>query len=628
MSPVLADAHFLRPWWGLLVLLWAPLLWWWGRHGRGDRALRRLVDAPLLAHVTVGAPGAGHRAWRVVPWLAAALATLALAGPTWSRLPQASYRQDAAQVVVVSLSPRMLATDVKPDRMRRVRYKVHDLLHANPDGSNALVAYAGAAFVVAPLSADAHALDELVNALSPRVMPVAGDDAAAAIRTGERLLRRAGQPHGQLVMVTDTAGRDARAAAQAAHRKGVQVSVLGVGAAGRTPVRTSGGQVLRDGDGQPLMATRDDAALRALAAAGGGVYVPMDDDGGDIEALRAAREHAGDHVAARHRVSQWRDMGPWLLLPLLALVALGFRRGWLLVLPLVLLPWLPARAVAAGPAPAASTAASWSWWWRNGDQRAAAALRDGDAARARRAARSPAMRGAAAFRDGDLAAAARDFGQLDDADGWYNLGNTLAGQHKYKRAIAAWGEALQRDPDMADAKANRDAVRQWLKQQQDATGNGRDRKGNKGDGTDGHGGKGTSGKQRGDTSTSRSRDGTSAPQDHARGADGQRGDPGTGHDGGDGARGDKPATPAGAGSTAASSPRGPASAASRTDPPSASSSGFDLGRPAPATSSALPVPMEKALQRVRDDPGGLLRRKFELEYRQRRAAAGHREDTP
>ncbi len=628
MSHVLANAHFLRPWWGLLVLLWAPLLWWWGRHRRGDRALQRLVDAPLLAHVTVGAAGAGHRAWHVVPWLAATLATLALAGPTWSRLPQASYRQDAAQVVVVSLSPRMLATDVKPDRMRRVRYKVHDLLHANPDGSNALVAYAGAAFVVAPLSADAHALDELVNALSPRVMPVAGDDAAAAIRTGEGLLLRAGQPHGQLVMVTDTAGRDARVAAQAAHRKGVQVSVLGVGATGRTPVRTSDGQVLRDDDGQPLMATRDDAALRALAAAGGGVYAPMDDGGRDIETLRAARNHAGDHVAARHRVSQWRDMGPWLLLPLLALVALGFRRGWLLILPLALLPWLPVRAEAAGPVPAASTVASWSWWWRNGDQRAAAALHDGDAARARRAARSPAMRGAAAFRDGDMTAAAREFGQLDDAEGWYNRGNTLAAQHKYQRAIAAWGEALRRDPDMADAKANRDAVRQWLKRQQDTTGDGRDQNGRKGEGTDGRGDKGTGGKHRGDTPKSGSRGGTSASQDQARGADGKRGGQQAAHDSGDGARGDKPATPAGAGSSAASPPRGPVSAASRADPPSASSSGFDLGRPAPATSSALPAPMEKALQRVRDDPGGLLRRKFELEYRQRRAAAGHRDDTP
>ncbi|HEX7340379.1 MAG TPA: colicin transporter, partial [Rhodanobacteraceae bacterium] len=143
--------HFLRPWWLLLVLAWGPLLIWRARRARRGDGLARLADAALLPYLLESDGRA--RAW--TGWLlalSALLTTLALAGPTWQRVAQPAYGDPAAQVVVVSLSQRMLAQDVKPDRMARVRFKVHDLLHANKAGSNALVGYAGAAFVVAPLT--------------------------------------------------------------------------------------------------------------------------------------------------------------------------------------------------------------------------------------------------------------------------------------------------------------------------------------------------------------------------------------------------------------------------------------------------------------------------------------------
>lgn len=643
MNHLLAFFHFLRPWWLLLALLWGPLLWWWARDVRRGHGLHKLVDARLLPHLLRHGGRVGRAVWWL-PLLSAVLVTLSLAGPAWTRLAQPLYSSGAAQVVLVSLSQRMLATDVKPDRMQRVRYKVHDLLHANPDGSNALVAYAGETFVVAPLSADAHALDELVNAMDPDVMPVHGDAPAKAISQGVRLLEQAGERHGSLVLVTDKVDKAALAAAGKARASGMHVSVLGVGASTAAPVRLDNGRLLTDAGGDVVMSGRDDASLKALAAAGGGIYVPMDSGRADIRALKTELDASRQASTATHRqVAQWRDMGPWLLLPLLGLAALACRRGWLLLLPLVLLPYGPLRAQTSGASPAVAgsvatppgVANSTAWrerWralWLNGDQRAADALEEGHAGQARRSARTPAMRGAAAYKAGDYAAAASDFAMAGTADATYNRGNALARQGHYRQAIEAYDKALKMDPGHADAEANRQAVKQWLHRQKQAS-------------DDSSGGASTSrdrehGKAQDDASAGRQgkKPESSAAKDHATSekedhAGQTRDSSASGRNPDAGKQAPAPAT---AGSRMAP-PRpseGKADKGKGENPSAAGTSAdnavpaghsgragdFDLGRAPAHAGSTLPAPMEKALDRVRDDPGGLLRRKFELEYRQR-----------
>lgn len=668
MSAWLAAFHFLRPWWLLLVLAWLPLLLWRLRMARRGGALERLADADLLSHLLVQT-GSTRRGFWLPGALAGVLATLAMAGPTWQRLPQPLYDGGAAQVVVVSLSQRMLAQDVKPNRMQRVRFKVHDLLHANAGGRNGLVAYAGAAFTVAPLTTDAHALDDLLDALAPDVMPVSGDVPAQGIERGVQLLEHTGIHGGSLVLVTDQANAAAVAAARRAHEQGVRVSVLGVGTTKGTPVQLAHGNLLTDTGGGIVMAKRDDASLRAVANAGGGIYVPMRHDHADIKALKgelSASHQTGSPASGKS--DQWRDMGPWLLLPLLLLAALAFRRGWLLVLPLVLLPCmaLPARAADAQPASATSAAPGsgatpswrqhWSALWRNADQRATQALAAGHPKQAERLAQSSNLRGTAAYRAGDYAAAAKAFAHAPGADAAYNLGNALARQGQYQKAINAYDKALKMNPELADALANRKAIRDWLRKHKPSP-QAQKKQGKPGTSSDGKqgGSKGSPshGKQgggKGAASKAPASAASSSSPAHAGSS------PSPAHAG-------SSASPAQAAS--AHSPPQPATASSRarSQPAAAASSGkssstqapdvrtarqqqaearqasramqqrmrgqsskkasspqpFALGEtPAHAGSAdRLPQPMQQALERVPDDPGGLLRRKFQLEYQER-----------
>jgi Ca-activated chloride channel family protein len=621
--------HFLRPWWWLAVLPLPLVVWRLARNGGGRAALARLADAALLPYLVHDGGTRKHLALGLAAgaWL---LAVAALAGPAWQKVPTPLYVNGAARVVVLSLSDDMLAQDVAPDRLTRERFAVRDLLDAAGNARMALVAYAGAAFTVAPLTDDKHTILNLLQALKPDVMPVPGNDAAAGIRQGVELLRQAHAKGGEIVLVTGTADAAAAAQAQAARALGVRVDVLGIGTPDGAPVPQASGGFASDSGGM-LMTRRDDAALRAVAAAGGGRYVVLQPDGSGATAFAAPVADAG-HASHGERAQLWRDGGVWLLPVLAVVAALAFRRGWLLVLALLVLPiGMPV-----------AHAATWDSWWANREQRALQALRRGDAAQARKLATTPGVAGAADYRDGDYAAAAGAFAKGDDARSRYNLGNAMARQGDYDKAIDAYKQALQRDPKLADARANLEAVEAWMKKHAPPPQQG--------------GGKQQQGQQQGQHQgkwQGQSKSGAGSAQ-------GQSSQPG----GSSGAQGGQPTSqsPSSAGSGSQSSPDANPSAQSQArngnDPsardekaPSASAAAREqhqTGQAAQALARELqqarssspanghadakafalgqdqtkPVDRFDAQQRamlrdVPDDPGALLRRKFRLEWEQR-----------
>lgn len=611
------SLHFLRPWWWLALAPLPLALWLLVRGGDGRVALSRLADAILLPHL-VHAGAARQRIALALFALAWLLAVAALSGPAWQKVPAPLYVNGAARVVVLSLSNDMLAQDLKPDRMTRARFAVRDLLDGAGDARTALVAYAGAAFTVAPLTDDKRTVLNFLQALQPDVMPVPGNDAAAGIRQGMRLLQQAHVQGGEIVLVTDTAGSAAIDAARTANAAGIRIDVLGIGTSEGAPVPRSGGGFV-DGVGGVLMARRDDAALRAVANAGGGRYVALQPDGAGTAALGAPLAQSG-HASSNERAQLWRDGGVWLLPILAVLAALAFRRGWLLVIALCTLPM-------AMPAAHAST---WSSWWSNHDQRALQALQDGDAARAKALATTSDMRGAADYRAGDYAEAAKAFARGSDARAQYNLGNALAKQGEYDKAIAAYHDALRQDPKLADAQANLDAVEAWLKQHAPPPTSHGNRQGqSKQGGQSGGGQSQAQGNASQSTAQSESGQGAAAARDSTTTRQGAQDNPaasaqGRGKD--SGSQQDK-----GAASTAeAARQKQQAEQAAqglrqelqgargdKPKPDKGTPQAFALGQTDPHDNSKFNAQQRAMLRAVPDDPGALLRRKFQLEWEQR-----------
>jgi Ca-activated chloride channel family protein len=455
------DLHFLSPLWLLallpLGLLFLALL-------RGDsagNAWRHVVDPRLLALLTVGGPsGTGHRL--VLSLLAAGwiIAVVALANPTFERAPVPAFRADAARVVALDLSRSMLADDLTPSRLERARYKLADILRRSEAGQVGLVAFAGDAFAVSPLTDDADTILGMLDALSPDVMPVQGSRLDLAIERAAELLQQAGAHHGEVVLLTDDAGdRRARAAAGALRADGHRLAVIGVGTtegAAVPGVRTSAG---------PVIARLDPEALRSLARAGGGVYATLST--GDADLRRALRDPSGSARVLEPEdprlTESWKELGPWLSLLLLPLGALAFRRGWVAGLVLVV-----ANLSLMAPQPA--TAGGWADLWLRPEQQAQRALRDRDYRRALELASDPGRIGTARYRLGDYEGAADAFAAGDDADLHYNRGNALAAAGELEAAVAAYDEALSRRPGMPDALHNKEQIEGLLEQrEQEAT---------------------------------------------------------------------------------------------------------------------------------------------------------------
>ncbi|MBH1556791.1 VWA domain-containing protein [Stenotrophomonas maltophilia] len=438
--------HFLRPEW-LWALLALPVILALAlyRQRRSD-AWRQAVDPHLLPHLLA----AGTRRRARLPWallLGWTLASLAMAGPSWRQQAQPMFQASAPLLVVLDLSSRITATDLPPSRLLQARAKLGELLRARKGGQVGLVVYADDAYTVAPLTDDGSNVALYLDALSPEVMPRDGQRADRGIDWATQLMRQVAALQGQVLLVTDQADGEAALAAAQARGLGLQVSVLGLG--------TPAGAAYRDGNGQIRQAALDEGSLRAVATAGGGRYARIAADDSDLRALGVLDAREGMAAQRPGEGKQWRDEGFWLLPPLMLLALLAFRRRAVLaaVLAVGLLPWTgDVQAQASAPPPAQGTL------WKRADQLQHQRLAEG----------------VQAYRSGDFAGARKQFEGIDSDAGWYNLANALARQGNYDEAIAAYDRALALHPGMADAVANRAVVEAARKRKQSGGGQGQD----------------------------------------------------------------------------------------------------------------------------------------------------------
>jgi len=458
--------HFIRPLWLAALPAAVALPWLWRRSRRPSGDWERVCDQHLLRWLSHQETGGARRS--MAHWLAGSallLAVLALAGPSWQQLPDNTFSAQDARVIALDLSDSMLAEDLRPNRLTRARFRLADLLKETREGQTGLVAYAGDAYVVSPLTTDTHTISNLLPALRPDVMPVGGSRADRALDMAATLLERAGFSRGEVLLVTDSADSADAAKARELHDHGVITSVLGVGTAAGSPI-PSGGGFVTDRNGNVVIARLDAAELRDVAAAGGGKFSQLDTAGPAYQSPWRSSE--GKEFTRREDAleQRWKDAGPWLVLLVLPLAVAGFRRGVLFLLPLWLLgTWLYAPAAQA------------NWWadaWQRRDQQAWQALKKDDSNRAAALAVDPDLSGEAWYRSNKFDNALSAWSKRNTADAHYNRGNALAHMGQLDAALQAYDQALALDPSMEDARFNRDLVermkekqRQEQNQQQD-----------------------------------------------------------------------------------------------------------------------------------------------------------------
>ena len=451
-----AEFHFLRPEWlaAIPVVILVAILFARRRYGPGS--WEAIVDPALIPHVLSGTPRKGMDPRWLLVALIGVLAVVALAGPAWQRIEQPVFRSEQALVVALDLSRSMDAQDVSPSRLLRARLKILDMLERRASGQTALVVYSSNAFTVTPLTTDTDTVAALVNSLGTDIMPSRGSYPIAAMNKGWQLLYQAAVSHGEVLLVTD--GGSSPAAERVAgdlRDAGFTLSVLGVGTVEGAPIPRSAGGFVTDRAGNIAVPRLEEDGLRRLAEAGGGRYFTLSSDDRDLDFLLSGE--VGNRAATddSQATDQWHDQGPWILLALLPLAALSFRRGWVFLVAIVVMPMSePVHA------------AFWDDLWRTKDQQAARLMENGDTAAAAEVFENSEWSAVASYRNDNFAASAARFAERGDARNLYNLGNALAKQGEFESAIDAYEQVLEIQPDNDDAAYNRDLLQQLLDEQQ------------------------------------------------------------------------------------------------------------------------------------------------------------------
>ena len=472
--------HFLRPWWLLGLLPLALLIYFWIRRTREQTAWSTAISQPLLEVLLDNKSVATAGRLRATLWLGALIATIGLAGPAWEKLPQPVEQKNDALVIVLDLSLSMFAQDLSPSRLDKARQKIVDALRFREEGSTGLVAYAGDGHAVVPITDDRHTIENLLNALSPAMMPVLGSRPATGLELAQELFRNAGLVEGRILVLTDGI-KDASEISNF-RNAAFPISIIGIGteSGGTIPINRpkEAPRYLTDEMGRRVIARLNESLLIQAAQQSYGRYSLLTVSDIDLKTTLGTSLPTEDaSIEVEREFDIWMDMGFWLCLPLALLMLASFHRGLFAALLLtVMLPepsWAQDNSVdgsvnQVAEAPAAvgnPLSRLWRNLWLRPDQQAYRALQDGDPAAAARMFEDTQWRGSARYRSGDFSGAVSDFAEDSSARGLYNQGNALARLGRYPEAIERYEQVLQENPQQQEAAFNKALLEKLMEQQ-------------------------------------------------------------------------------------------------------------------------------------------------------------------
>ncbi|MCG7533612.1 VWA domain-containing protein [Pseudoalteromonas sp. OOF1S-7] len=451
----MTEFIFIRP-----TLLWLLLPWllltgvqWLKRHRSNDEQL----IAPHLAQVVL--EEGPRKQSKSTPWLVSLLlllSILAAAGPSFEKHTVPVFKSKQARVLVMDMSYSMFATDIQPNRLTQARFKTLDMIEQFTEGDTALVAYAGDAFVVSPLTDDVKTLANLVPSLSPDIMPSKGANVLAGLDQAKTLLEQAGYIEGEIILISDEVEQDELAdIADLLNGTGFRLHVYGIGTVDGAPIGLPEGGFLKDRYGQIVVPKLYPERLSALASRLGGRYAAYTPSDNDIKTFAPSKVTDLDSNEQPGETLWHLDAGKYLLFIIVPL-ALWLMRSQPLTLGLLVIALLQ---------PQVGYSADWTSWFKNQDQQALESYQQGDFEQAQ-AADDPLLKGTALYKAGDYERAAEQLKHTTSATGQYNYGNALAKSGQLDQAIAAYEQALKLDPDFKQAQDNKQLVESLREQQQ------------------------------------------------------------------------------------------------------------------------------------------------------------------
>lgn len=432
-----SQFHFLRP-----VFLWllvpVGVIGLLGLFGKSRKTTWERLIAPHLRPYLIN-KGNERTAliMRLLFVLGMMVGAIALAGPTWHEKEQQQEKVESPMFILLKLSRSMLEDDLQPSRLELVKFKVQELLDAEPGARTALIAYAGTAHRVVPLTEDYRIINDHLRSLSPAIMPREGNDLKQALALADSLTTGIDAP-ARIVLFADEIDQqvtDILLAYANTSRHNLEI----------VPVNLNPESIGDNTDAQVLdknvMARLDaNAQLRVN-------YLTL--DASDMELLaKRVKDDLEFTKDLEDTEPEYTDMGWYFIFPVMLIFILWFRRGWVIYL-------LPLLLTSCGDD------SRFADLWFTRDYQGQKLSDKGDYNTAAERYEDVLRKGVALYKAGNYEAAKTAFQRDSTAEGYYNLGLTLLQTGDTLAAANAFDAAVDLSPDMAAAQKNREIVKGW-----------------------------------------------------------------------------------------------------------------------------------------------------------------------
>ncbi len=452
------------------------------------RLVRQLVAPRLQARLASTASPA--RRWLRLALLLFGFAALfaTLAQPRWGFQTVETKARGRDIIIAIDTSRSMLANDLTPSRLARVKLAAEDLVGELKGDRVGLVAFAGSAFLQAPLTADSSAILASLHELDTDIIPLGGTNIAEAIHTAVDAFGKGESDERAIVLFTDGEELDADGVAAAKELKGkTRIFTVGAGSPDGSIIALPGRnglEYVKDADGQIVKSRLDEERLRAIAEATGGFYLRLTSGPAEMkqilrDGLLPMSAHDSTNQTSRRPIERYQWPLSAALLLLTGSIFVGERRRTARIVGSMVTLWAWLALTPGAAAKSEGLAAYEKEDYNGAVQRFEEELKEHP------------KKDEVQF---DVGAAAYKAGQLEKALGAfsnairttdpslrtkseYNLGNTLFQRgslqkerppkiQDWKNSLQHYEEALKTDAHNENAIYNRDVVRKLLEEEQ------------------------------------------------------------------------------------------------------------------------------------------------------------------
>ncbi len=312
--------QFGNPQFLFLLFLLIPLVFLliWANKKRKLLA-QKFIHSPLISRLTNPLLWKKRQSKRTLWLIALTLLIFSLSQPQlgfkWEDLTQ----EGVDIMVVLDVSKSMLASDIKPNRLERAKYKVIDLLRMLDGDRIGIVAFAGTSFLQCPLTLDYQAAEIFLNSLDTDLIPLQGTAIGHAIQTAVKGFSQIEKKSRSIILITDGEDHEGTAlkSVELAKKEQVRIFVIGIGQPTGAPIPDldSGSGFIKDSQGEVILSKINETTLQQIALKTGGTYVRSVMGNMDLEKiyLEDIKHKVEKKALKSSRRKRWIHRFQWLL---------------------------------------------------------------------------------------------------------------------------------------------------------------------------------------------------------------------------------------------------------------------------------------------------------------------------